>query len=147
MFDAAAETLKRNRNWLSQSAPSLEKQLNDQAVKGIQFCQRDPDGRMTDCDLFFGKERVLESCNESLNALLIQQLKRTDGVAMPRPLRSSSASTPPDPAAVLAEMVNHHREVLFEHLPSIPSPEALLTTEKPPYRNLVIFGSLMLVTL
>ena len=147
MLDAAAKTLERNRIWLSQSAPSLENQLNDQAVTGIQFCQRDTDGGTPDCDLFFGHERVLESCNQSLKALLIQQLKRTDGVAMPRPLRSSSNSTPAGPATVLAEMVNHHREVLVDHLPSIPSPEALLTPEKPPYRNLVIFGSLMLVPL
>ena len=147
MPDAAAQTLQRNRLWLAQAAPSLAAQLSDSVVNSIQFRQRKSEGETADCDLFFGEERALEACHQSLAALLNQQLKRTDGVAMPRPLRSSSESTAADPAAILAEMVNQHREVLLDHLPSIPSPEASLTDKKPPYRNLVIFGSLMLVPL
>lgn len=149
MPDAAAETLQRNRLWLAQAAPSLAAQLSDEVVNGINFRQRSAEGggETADCDLYFAEVRALEGCTQSLAALFSQQIKRTDGVAMPRPLRSSSASTAASPGAILAEMVNQHREVLLDHLPSIPLPEVSLTVEKPPYRNLVIFGSLMLVPL
>ena len=142
MPDAAAETLQRNRLWLAQSAPSLAAQLTVSVVNTIQFRQRG-----ADCDLFFGEDLALESCHQSLASLLEGQLKLTNGVAMPRTVRSSSDSTAADPAAILADMVNQHTEVLLDHLPSIPSQESSLTVEKPPYRNLVIFGSLMLVPL
>ena len=147
MPDAAAATLQHNRRWLSQVAPSLAVHLDDQSVDAIEFRQRSPEADSVDFDLFFGDERVLEACHQSLNSLLDQQLKRTDGVAMPRPTRSLPDSKDVGSAAILAEMVNQHQEVLIDHLPSIPSPGALSNVEKPPYRNLVIFGSLMLVPL
>lgn len=151
MPDAAAETLQRNRLWLAQAAPALAAELSDEAVSGITFRERntdaDGDGDQADCDLFFADERALEGCTQSLAALLSQQLKRTDGVAMPRPLRSPAVANASEPRAILAEMVNQHREVLLDHLPAIPAPDAALGTQKPPYRNLVIFGSLMLVPL
>ena len=149
MPDAAAETLQRNRLWLAQAAPALAAELSDEAVNGITLRQRSTtaDGEHADCDLYFADERALEGCTQSLAALLSQQLKRTDGVAMPRPVRSSSVATASKPGSILAEMVNQHREVLLDHLPAIPAPDAALGTQKPPYRNLVIFGSLMLVPL
>ena len=147
MPDAASETLNRNRLWLAQAAPSLAAQLSDEVVNQVHFRQRRLDSDATDCDLFFGDVRALEACHESLTKLLNQQLTRTDGVAMPRPFRTSTDSPAADPAVILSEMVNQHREVLIDHLPAIPSPAALQIAEKPPYRNLVIFGSLMLVPL
>ena len=147
MPDAASETLNRNRLWLAQAAPSLAAQLSDEVVNQVHFRQRRLDSDATDCDLFFGDVRALEACHESLTKLLNQQLTRTDGVAMPRPFRTSTDSPVADPAVILSEMVNQHREVLIDHLPAIPSPAALQIAEKPPYRNLVIFGSLMLAPL
>ena len=96
MPDAAAETLQRNRLWLAQSAPSLAAQLTVSVVNTIQFRQRG-----ADCDLFFGEDLALESCHQSLASLLEGQLKLTNGVAMPRTVRSSSDSTAADPAAIL----------------------------------------------
>ena len=147
MADAASEMLQHNRLWLAQAAPPLAEQLSDQVVNAIRFRQCTAEGDPADSDLFFGDERALEACHKSLGLLLDQQLKRTDGVAMPRPLQSSSDSIDAAPATILAEMVNQHREVLLDHLPSVPLPGALPKLEKPPYRNLVIFGSLMLVPL
>ena len=147
MSDAALETLNRNRLWLGQAAPSLAAQLTDQVVNSVQFRERRLDGDTADYDLFFGDELALETCLQSLTVLLNQQLTRTDGVAMPRPSRSSTDLTPAEPAVILSEMVNKHREVLIDHLPAIPLAAAPQSLEKPPYRNLVIFGSLMLVPL
>ena len=48
---------------------------------------------------------------------------------------------------ILSQMVDVHREVLFDYLPSFPyegTPEA---NEKPSYKNLILFGSLMLLPL
>ncbi|QNG27761.1 6-hydroxymethylpterin diphosphokinase MptE-like protein [Synechococcus sp. HK01-R] len=149
MPDLAGQTLQRNRLWLAQAAPALAAELSDEAVNGITLrqCSIDADGDQADCDLYFADERALEGCNQTLAALLSQQLKRTDGVAMPRPLRSSSLENASEPGSILAEMVNKHREVLLDHLPAIPASDAVLGIQKPPYRNLVIFGSLMLVPL
>lgn len=144
MSESAGDYLQANLRWLAQVAPALSDQVPEGIINRVVFRQRTADA---DHDLYFGEERALEACGQSLAELLQQQLKHTDGVAMPRPYRSRSGSVNSSPGEILAEMVNQHREVLLDHLPAIPGPESVLRSPKPPYRNLVIFGSLMLVPL
>jgi len=149
MSDLAGDYLQANLSWLAEISPALNSQLSAEVIARVDFRKRAADA---DLDLFLGEECALEGCHQSLAELLQQQLKRTDGVAMPRPLRSSSLTLEAtasafSPAEILAEIVNLHREVLLDHLPAVSAPDAVLSASKPPYRNLVLFGSLMLVPL
>jgi len=142
MPESAGDCLQANLSWLTHVAPALAEHVSAGGIHRVVFQHRPTDA---DCDLYFGEERALEACNQSLTELLQQQLKRTDGVAMPRPYRSPSGAIDSSVGQILAEMVNQHREVLLDHLPAIPASETAMGASKPPYRNLVIFGSLMLV--
>ena len=90
---------------------------------------------------------MLEACENSLSSLFESQLSRTDGVAMPRPLATRSSSSSQKPASILSEMIGEHHEVLFDYLPIVSKPDSEELTTKPPYRNLLVLGSLMLVPL
>ena len=51
------------------------------------------------------------------------------------------------PTTILAEMVDVHYEVFLDHLPALSVADAGLNQVKPPYRNLIVFGSLMIPSL
>lgn len=145
IHSTCSNILSDNLSWLKESIPSLHNAINDNNV--IQKVSLLLDDRSQDLNLFFDNELVLESCVPSLETILQGQLSRTDGVAMPRTLRSQE---PPDGSLrnhILAEMINAHHEVFLDYLPSIPSSQSLINDEKPPYKNLIIFGSLMLLPL
>ncbi|WP_250396974.1 6-hydroxymethylpterin diphosphokinase MptE-like protein [Synechococcus sp. MU1651] len=136
------DLLETNRLWLNKMAPSLASLVTDHQDDCV-LRSRSVDA---DQDLFFRGERVLEACHTTLQSVLKQQLERTDGVAMTRIMRSADAKSASS-TKILSQMVDVHREVLFDYLPSFPyegTPEA---NEKPSYKNLILFGSLMLLPL
>ena len=65
---------------------------------------------------------------------------------MPRPYKAKDIQSI-SKSAILSEMVDKHREVILDYLPSIPVLESPDKLSKPIYRNFVIFGSLMLCPL
>ena len=136
------DLLETNRLWLNEVSPSLAKLVADNEDDCL-LKSRSVDA---DQDLFFRGERVLEACHTTLLAVLQQQLERTDGVAMTRIMRPADAK-PASSTQILSQMVDVHHEVLFDYLPSFPyegTPEA---NERPSYKNLILFGSLMLLPL
>ena len=136
---------EQNLQWIKKSAPALYKVVETCQSKNHTY---KPSNSENDCDLYFGDERVIESCNLSLAYSLNQQLKQTDGVSMPRASRNNH-SDPQSPESILASMVGVHSEVFFENLPSIITTEVgtLANRSKPIYKNLFIFGSLMFLPL
>ena len=145
MNATASTTLQRNLIWLRGKVPSLASQLDENIISNLSF--RSNSTQSSDSDLFFFEERVLEDCENSLSSLFESQLSRTDGVAMPRPLATRSSSSSQKPASILSEMIGEHHEVLFDYLPIVSKPDSEELTTKPPYRNLLVLGSLMLVPL
>ena len=136
--------LQKNRDWLVGAVPQLSTQLTSSILDSIIFRQRE-----NDIDLFYGGENTLEACNQTLALQFEHQLKRTDGVAVPRPSRKLKSASSIQTGIILSEIVDQHYEVLLDHLPAIPHDHLgeKLISKRPPYRNLVVFGSLMLVPL
>ena len=71
---------------------------------------------------------------------------KTDGVSMPVFIgrENPSESTP---FHILSEMVDKHHEVLLDYLLFSEATSDVALLSKPHYRNLLVFGSLMLVPL
>ena len=143
MFDKADQLLRNNLAWFAKVNPQLTDQLSALEPNSVIF---HPNINGTDYDLFFGDELALESCNRSLSIVFNEQLKKTDGIAMPRPYKAKDIQSI-SKSAILSEMVDKHREVILDYLPSIPVLESSDKLSKPIYRNIVIFGSLMLCPL
>ena len=144
MLVSSSEFLKINQEWLAKVAPDLASRLDADLVGDIRLQEcADSD----DLNLFFSEERVLESCNKNLAAEFFRQIQDTDGVSVPRIIRANSDLLPSE--GVLAEMVNRHYEVFLDYLPAVPAAPLDHTSaeNKPHYRNLFVFGSLMLAPL
>ena len=144
MLLSCSDVLKVNQDWLASVSPDLASLLDADVLDNVNLKVCVESG---DMNLFFSGERVLESCNHSLSAEFFRQIQDTDGVSFPRIMRSKSDSFSSE--GVLAEMVDRHQEIFLDHLPSIPAaPTDHNSAEiKARYRNLFIFGSLMLVPL
>ena len=140
----SSEILKANQDWLAKVTPDLASRLDADLIKKVTFRQN---AENNDFNLFFLEERVLEACNQSISSAFLKQIDDTDGVSVPRIMRLKSDSAPSE--GVLAEMVNRHHEVFLDHLPSVPvaPSDQNYLENKPRYRNLFVFGSLMLLPL
>jgi len=135
--------LARNLLWLADVSPLLAELVDDD----LALCELKGRPVDADVDLFFHGQLVLEACQCSLTAAFDQQLKRTDGVAMTRAARPIDVKSS-TPTSILMEMVDAHYAVFLNHLPSLPRVDSTsANSEKPPYRNLVVFGSLMIAPL
>ena len=142
MFELISNCLKKNQTWLYSSAKELAIQLSTVNDSDVEFR---PLTTSSDVDLYISGERVVEATNYSLEYLLNKQLEQTDGVAVPRPFRHSKNLNSFSSGEILSQMVDQHREILLDHLPSIPIEGSQSNpNEKPPYKNLIVFGSLML---
>ena len=65
---------------------------------------------------------------------------QTDGISLPRiasDLKNDSTGNSPE-SLILSNMVNAHREVLFDYLPAFPVEGEEITSIKPIYKNLTI---------
>ena len=134
-------TLDQNLIFLGNIAPQL-KSFAAQA-SASRFAALDD---QSDCDLYFSQEKVLQSCIQTLQLSLDYQLKNTDGISMPRPIYTKSPQND-DHSLILSQMVNCHQEVFLDHLPIVRPTVDLPDNYKPPYKNLIILGSLMLAPL
>ncbi len=143
MSDLSPSVLENNRQWISEVSPPLAEMVVDDGSQAFELRSRPGDSEI---DLLINGELVLQSCATSLTSVLNEQLERTDGVAMiraARPLNVQSST----PLFILGKMIDVHYEVLLDHLPCLPRISSEVVAEKPPYRNLIVFGSLMLAPL
>ena len=138
-----ANFLEANLEWLAKVSPHML-ELVSQKTSICEF-KSPPDGDQI--DLYFDNQLVLESCKRNLDLIITQQLKKTDGVAMPRAVRSKNVTASSSPSEILSKMVDVHYEVLLEHLPSLDVEGDPNSVPKISYKNLVVFGSLMLCPL
>ena len=137
------QLFKENISWLAETSLPLVNLIGEEDSSQFEFKKRSFD---QDVDLFFDGQLVLESCSSTLASVLDQQLQHTDGVAMTRADRPTELKDS-TPTTILAEMVDVHYEVFLDHLPALSVADAGLNQVKPPYRNLIVFGSLMIPSL
>ena len=145
LADFISSTQQSNLEWIKNVAPSLESWLPSYPFSNLIFEEFDKSSNKF--NLLIDGELQLADVNESLFASLSGQLSKTDGISVPRVYNEQvKISGSNNPAyEILSKMVNSHNPILLEYLPCIDDKASKIT--KPNYRNLVVFGSLMLVPL
>ena len=147
MLEPSTTTLQGNFDLLKSISPNSDFSLEKYNLKPIDFKKNNLD---TDIDLYIGVEKILESLTTTLSSEFDRQLVQTDGISLPRiarpDLKNDSTGNSPE-SLILSNMVNAHREVLFDYLPAFPVEGEEITSIKPIYKNLTILGSLMLIPL
>ncbi|WP_186469824.1 6-hydroxymethylpterin diphosphokinase MptE-like protein [Synechococcus sp. A18-25c] len=139
-MDQNVDCLQANLKWLANVQPELANQVAELTEKDVVFRF---DSVSSDYDLYFKNERVLEGSIESLEQIFNLQLESTDGIAMPR-LHRNFPECSNAPGNILSAMVDKHHELLSDFMPALPYKDDPLQHKKPPYRNLLVMGSLML---